>query len=81
MDFRRATDGEIAAIKESAIKRKAQDKGIRKDFPCPEAAKLSTEGGVLWALIERWQDSPFYVVTSAAAILWVIGTRLIHFID
>jgi hypothetical protein len=80
MKFRRATDDEIVAIKEEAAKRKALEKEARKEFRCPEAATSSVEGGVFWALIEKWQDSPVYVIASFAALVWVITMLLIDFV-
>jgi hypothetical protein len=78
---RRATNDELTAIRKAAAKRKARDKEMRKEFQCPDEAKASVEGGIFWSLIEKWQDSPVYVIASAAALIWVIAMLVIKLVQ
>lgn len=78
MEFRRATDDEIATIKNVAEQRKTMPKEERKDVECPEAGKDSLEGGALWALLVAWQDKPTFVIAGTIAILWHIYLLISH---
>lgn len=80
MEFRRASDEEIEDIRNNASIRKGMEKEERLKFSRPSSASLTYEGALFWAIIEKWQDRPFFVAAGIAAIAWNITMLLFHLI-